>query len=87
MWGLLSTSNDSITANENLANKLYFCLILLANLEDLLTPVDYRSIILRILIPFLFHDMVSHWASWIIFERNEPSLNLMRFEQTRNMDV
>ena len=46
MWGFLSTSHFPITANENLANKYFFCLGLLANLADLLRPVDSRSIVL-----------------------------------------
>ena len=52
MWGLLATLHAPITANENLSNKPYFCLGLLANLEDLLRPVDARSIILGIFDPF-----------------------------------
>ena len=38
--------------NENLSNKPYFCLGLLANLADLLRQVDARSIILGIFDPF-----------------------------------
>ena len=52
MWGVLNTSHDPITANENLSNKPYFCLGLLANLADILIPVDSRSIILVIFDPF-----------------------------------
>ena len=52
MWELLSTSHGSITSNNNLANKPYFCLGLLANLEDLLIPAVSRSIILGIFDPF-----------------------------------
>ena len=48
MWGFLTTSHAPITANENLVNKPYFCLGLLANLTDLLRPVDSRLIILDI---------------------------------------
>ena len=51
MLGLLSTSHDPITANHNLANKPSF-LVLLSNLEDILRPVDDRSIILGIFDPF-----------------------------------
>ena len=46
MWGFLALSRDPITANENLENKLYICLPLLANLADLLRPVDAGSIII-----------------------------------------
>ena len=52
MWGLLATSNAPINSNENLSNKPYFGLSLLANLEYLLKPVDARSIILGIFYPF-----------------------------------
>ena len=52
MWGILATSHAPINANGNLANKPYFCLGLLANLEDLLRPVDDRLIILGIFDPF-----------------------------------
>ena len=52
MWGLLATSHDPINANDNLANKSYFCLGLLAKLEDLLIPVDARLIIFGIFNPF-----------------------------------
>ena len=51
-WGFLATSHAPITTNENLQNKPYFCLVLLANLADLLIPVDARSIILGIFDPF-----------------------------------
>ena len=40
MWGFLATSYAPITANENLENKPYFCLGLLANLADILRPFD-----------------------------------------------
>ena len=52
MCGFLYTSHAPITVNKNLSNKPYFCLSLLANLEDLLRPVDSRSIILGIFDPF-----------------------------------
>ena len=52
MWGLLPTSHTPITANYNLAKKTYFCMGLLANLADLLRPVDPRSTILVIFDPF-----------------------------------
>ena len=52
MWGFLATSHDTITANENVANKPKQCLGLFANLADLLIPVDARSIILGIFDPF-----------------------------------
>ena len=48
MWGFLATSHYPITDNENLANKPFVCLGLLANLTDLLRPVDDISIILGI---------------------------------------
>ena len=53
MWGFLATSHAPINANENLENKPYFCLNLLANLVDLLRLVDARPIILGIFIPFI----------------------------------
>ena len=43
--GVLVNSHAPITANENLENKPYFCLGVLANLADLLIPVDTRLII------------------------------------------
>ena len=52
MWGFLATSHAPIAANENLENKSYFYLFLLANLTDLLRTVDARSIILGIFDPF-----------------------------------
>ena len=51
MWGFLATSHDPITDNENLENIPYICLVLLANLVDLLIPVDAGSIILGIFDP------------------------------------
>ena len=48
MLRLLSTSHAQITDNDHLANKPYFCLSLLANLADILRPVDVRLIILDI---------------------------------------
>ena len=69
MWGLLATSHATMTAIENLANKPYFCLDLLANFEDLLRPVDSRSIILGIFDTFLPCNMESHWARWMIVEQ------------------
>ena len=52
MWGFLATPNDTITANESLKNKSYYCLGLLSNLTDTLGIVDARSIILGIFDPF-----------------------------------
>ena len=52
MWGFLATSYDSITSDDNSANKPYFCLSLLANLADILRPVDARLIILGIFMIF-----------------------------------
>ena len=52
MWGFLATSHAPITANENLLNEPYFCLVLLANLVDILRPVDVRLIILCLFIPY-----------------------------------
>ena len=52
MWGFLATSYDSITSDDNSANKPYFCLSLLANLADILRPVDARLIVLGIFDPF-----------------------------------
>ena len=52
MWGFLFTPHAPITDNESLANKPYFCLGLLANLEDILSPVDAISTILGIFDPF-----------------------------------
>ena len=60
MWGLLATSHDPITANDNLANIPYFCLGLLANVTDLLITVDARPVILGIFIPFISREMESH---------------------------
>ena len=51
MWGFLATSHAPITANDNLENKPYFCLGLLANLAYLLIPVDATLIILGIFYP------------------------------------
>ena len=48
MWGFKATPNAPTTANKNLTNKPYFCLSLLANLADILRPVDVRLIILDI---------------------------------------
>ena len=45
IWVFLAIYHAQITANDNFANKPYFCLILLANLADLLRLVDARSII------------------------------------------
>ena len=42
MWGILDTSHATITDNDNLENKPYFCFVLLANLADILIPVDSR---------------------------------------------
>ena len=53
MWGFLSTSHAPNNANENLSNKPYFCLGLLANLADILRPVYFRLIILGFFDPFL----------------------------------
>ena len=53
MWELLATSHAPNTANDNLANKPYFCLGLLDNLIDLLITLDNRLIILGGCIPFL----------------------------------
>ena len=52
MWGLLATLHYQITANENLADKPYSCLVLLAKLEDLLRSVDSRIIVLGVFDPF-----------------------------------
>ena len=59
MWGILTTSHAPINAKYNLSNKPYSCLSLLANLEDLLRPVDSRSIILGIFDPLSpsWHDI------------------------------
>ena len=46
MWGLLATSHAPINANDNFANRPYFCLGLLYNLEYILRLVDARLIIL-----------------------------------------
>ena len=48
MWGFLSTSHYTITANENLSNKPYFFGSLSAKLADHLILDDDRSIILCI---------------------------------------
>ena len=61
MWGFLATSHAPITTNDSLANKPYFCLGLLANLEYLLRLVDARSIILGNLYTFFPREMASHW--------------------------
>ena len=39
----LFTSHNPINTNNNLADKSYFCLILLANLADILRSFDVRS--------------------------------------------
>ena len=65
-WGFLDTSHDPTTDNESLANKTYFCLGLLANLEDLLIPVDARSIILGILDPVLYSEYHSSTLRYVI---------------------
>ena len=52
MWGLLATSYAPTIANDNLANKAYFCLGLFYNLVYLLRPVDSRSTVLGIFYPF-----------------------------------
>ena len=46
--GFLETPHAPTTDDDNLVNELYFCLSLLANLTDILRPVDGRSIILVI---------------------------------------
>ena len=46
IWGGLATSHAPITAYGHLENKSYILLVLLANLADLLRPVDSISIIL-----------------------------------------
>ena len=51
MWGFLAASHTPIAANENLENKPYFYLSLLANLADILIPVDAILIGLGVLIP------------------------------------
>ena len=53
MWGFLAASHAPIAANENLENKPYFYLSLLANLADILIPVDAILIGLGVLIPFI----------------------------------
>ena len=90
MWGFLATSHDPTTDNENVENKQYFSLGLLANLEDILRLVYNRSTILGIFYPF---DPLSSsqygiplgtldgcWAKNIY-------LNFMWFELPRNLDV
>ena len=52
MWGFLSTPHTRITDNDNLSNKLYFCLGLLPNVADTIIPVDARFIILGVFGPF-----------------------------------
>ena len=49
IWGFLATSHFPTTANYSLANKPYFCLGLLANLADLLSPVGSIPSIFRVL--------------------------------------
>ena len=66
IWGFLAASNAPITANENLSNKPYFCLGLLANLAYIMIPVDARSVILGIFTFFPHHLMEYHWAYWMI---------------------
>ena len=56
--GVLVTSHAPITANENLANKPYFCLGLLAKHADLQRPVDAIPIILGI-----FNTFSPSWDS------------------------
>ena len=48
MMGFLETPHAQTTDNDNSVTKSYFCLSLLANLTDILWPVDARSIILGI---------------------------------------
>ena len=69
MWGILDTSHATITDNDNLENKPYFCFVLLANLADILIPVDSRQItsgILITFIPYLSLQMSSHLDRWMI---------------------
>ena len=87
MWEFLATSHPPIAANDSLANKSYLCVGLLANLADILRPVDVISIILGIFDHILPSEMVSHWACWMIVERKKLSLNLMCLKLSRNMDV
>ena len=87
IWGLLATSHDTITANENLANKPHFWGGLLANLVDILRPAYAISIIFKKIILFLPHNIASHWSPWMIVEKNELLVNLMCFELPRNLDV
>ena len=56
MWVSLATSHAPITTYENLSNKPFFCLGLLANLVDLLGPVDAILIVLGVFILFLPRD-------------------------------
>ena len=60
IWGFLATSQATTTDNENLSNKLYIFLGLLANLSDLLITVDAGSTILGIFDPFILCKMTSH---------------------------
>ena len=90
MWMFLATAHAPTTANENLENKPYFCLGLLANLADLLRPVNTISIVLVIFLPFLpylHREIASCWACWTIVERNQLSLNLMCLEIPWKMGV
>ena len=64
--GFLATSHALINDNDNLSNKSYFCLGLLANLEDLLIPVDARSIILGIFDPVLYSEYHSSTLRYVI---------------------
>ena len=52
MWGFFSTSHAPITDNENISNKLYFCLGSLSNIAYILRPVDATSAILGIFYHF-----------------------------------
>ena len=54
-------------------------MVLLANLVDLLGPVDFRSIVLGILGLVLYSEdqfiplkIVFLWENWIHFEQNQP---------------
>ena len=87
MWGLLAASRAPITANENLSNKLYFCLGLLSNLAYILRPVDSISVILGIFYPFYPSLDIIPLVTLDYFLAKKLLVNLMCFELPQKMDV
>ena len=90
MWGLLSMPHATTIAYENLVNKPYFCLVLLANLSDILKPVYVRSRILGIFYPFSPLSSSQNGIPLGALDdcwENQLYLILMCFKLSRNLDV